>query len=150
MTAQTPIRPTAPAPTGTPATVDAADQAIFSEEIRQIVKDKAAIVAAMKALYSVIWCSETLRSKLKCDADYNTTSADADSLSLLKAVRAEMTGLEKRNYLPHSVHSIISEFYNIVQGKRSNQEFYDEFNNLVAAVDKCGARLGNTQPYTVR
>jgi hypothetical protein len=71
MTAQTPIRPTVPAPTGTPATVDAVNQAIFSEEIRQFVKDKAAIVAAMKALYSVIWgqCSETLRSKLKGDAD---------------------------------------------------------------------------------
>jgi hypothetical protein len=53
-----------------------------------------------------------------------------------------MTGFKKRNYLPHSVHSIISEFYNIAQGKRSNQEFNDEFNNLVAAVDKCGAMLG--------
>jgi hypothetical protein len=147
MTAQTPIRPTAPAPTWTPATVDAVDQAIFSEDIRQFVKDKAAIVAAMKALYSVIWgqCSKTLGSKLKGDADYNTTSADADSLSLLKAVRAEMTGFKKRNYLSHSVHSIISKFYNIAQGKRSNQEFYDEFNNLVAAVGECGARLGKHQ-----
>jgi hypothetical protein len=100
MTAQTPIRPTAPAPTGTPTTVDAVDQAIFSEEIRQFVKDKAAIVAAMKALCSVIWgqCSEKLRSKLKGDADYNTTSADADSLSLLKAVWAEMTGLKKQGW----------------------------------------------------
>jgi hypothetical protein len=53
-----------------------------------------------------------------------------------------MTGFKKRNYLPHSVHSIISEFYNIAQGKRSNQEFYDEFNNLIAAVDECGASLG--------
>jgi hypothetical protein len=53
-----------------------------------------------------------------------------------------MTGFKKRNYLPHSVHSIISEFYNIAQGKRSNQEFYDKFNNPVAAVDECGERLG--------
>jgi hypothetical protein len=84
ITAQTPIRPTAPAPTGTPATADAVDQAIFSKDIRQFVKDKAAIVAAMKALYSVVWgqCSETLQSKLKGDTDYNTTSADADSMSL--------------------------------------------------------------------
>jgi hypothetical protein len=53
-----------------------------------------------------------------------------------------MTGFKKRSYFLHSVHSIISEFYNIAQGKRSNQEFYDEFNNLVAAIDEYGARRG--------
>jgi hypothetical protein len=137
--AHTPIRPTAPAPTGTPATVlDAVNQAIFSKEIRQFEKDKATIVAAMKALYSVDWgqCSKTLRSKLKGDVNFNTKSADADSLFLLKAVRAEMTGFKKWNYLPHSVHPIISTFYNIAQGKQSNQEFYDKFNNLVAAINE--------------
>jgi hypothetical protein len=47
-----------------------------------------------------------------------------------------MTGFKKRNYLPHSVHSIMREFYN-----HTNQEYYDEFNNLVTAVDECGAMV---------
>jgi hypothetical protein len=35
------------------------------------------------------------------------------------------------------------EFYQTSQGKhRINQEYYDEFNNLVAAVDECGATIG--------
>jgi hypothetical protein len=126
MTQQVPVRPTAPAPQGTPPVVDAVDQAIFNEEIRQFVRNKAAIIAAMKAIYSVIWgqCSEGLRSKLKSKSSYNGTSADANSLALLKEIRSEMTGFKKRNYLPHSVHSIMRELYNLSQGKhRTNQEY---------------------------
>ena len=144
MTAQVPTRPTAPGETGTPPTVDPVDQAIFNEEIRQFVKEKAGIVAAMKGLYSVIWgqCSETLRSRLKSNADHAAISATADSLGLLKAIRAEMTGFKKLHYLPHSVHTIMREFYQLAQGRhRTNHEYYDEFNNLVAAVDDCGAMI---------
>ncbi len=39
MTVQVPTRPTAPTATGTPPTIDAVDQAIFNEEIRQFVKE---------------------------------------------------------------------------------------------------------------
>jgi hypothetical protein len=62
MMAQVPVRPTAPVGVGTPPVVDKVDQAIFGEEIRQFVKENAAIVAAMKGLYSLIWgqCSESL------------------------------------------------------------------------------------------
>ncbi len=159
MTVQTPTRPSIVPGTATPAVAavggapavqavaaapDPIDQAIFNEEIRQYVKEKAAIVAAMKALYSVVWgqCSETLRSKLKGNADFTTISTNADSLELLKAIRSEMTGFQKRQYLAHSVHSIMKEFYQLSQDKhRTNQEYYDEFNNLVAAVDECGAMI---------
>ncbi len=86
MTVQVPTRPAAPTATGAPPTIDAVDQAIFNEEIRQFVKEKAGILAAMKGLYSVIWgqCSETLRSRLKSNSDHTTISATADSLELLK------------------------------------------------------------------
>jgi hypothetical protein len=144
MTAQVPTQPTAPGETGTPPTVDPADQAIFNEEIRQFVKEKAGIVAAMKGLYSVIWgkCSKTLRSRLKSNSDHAAISATADSLGLIKAIRAEMTSFKKLHYLPHSVHRIMWEFYQLAQGKhRTNHEYYDEFNNLVAAVDDCVAMI---------
>jgi hypothetical protein len=124
--------------------VDAVDQAIFNEEIRQFVKEKAGILAAMKGLHSVIWgqCSETLRSRLKSNSDHASISATADSLELLKAIRAEMTCFKKLHYLPHLVHSIRREFYQLTQGKhRMNHKHYDEFNNLVAAIDDCGAMI---------
>jgi hypothetical protein len=106
MTEQVPMRPTAP--TAATTTVDPVDQEIFNEEVRQFVKDKAAITAAMKALYSGAWgqCSEALRSKLQSNPNYNTFSANADSLQLLQAIRSEMTGFKRLHYLAHSVHSI--------------------------------------------
>jgi hypothetical protein len=119
MTAQVPVRPTAPVGVGDPPIVDPVDQAIFGEEIRQFVKEKAAIVAAMTGLYSVIWgqCSESLCSKLKANSGHFAISAAADSLALFPVIRSEMTGFQKRHYLPHSVHSIVREFYQISQGK---------------------------------
>jgi hypothetical protein len=74
-----------------------------------------AIIAAMKAIWGQ--CSEGLRSKLKANSSSVPTSVDANSLALLKEIRSEMTGFKKRNYLPHSVHSIMREFYN-----HTNQE----------------------------
>jgi hypothetical protein len=52
-TEQVSMRPTTPAATGTATAVVPVDQAIFNEEVRQFVGDKAAITAAMKAIYSV-------------------------------------------------------------------------------------------------
>jgi hypothetical protein len=98
----------------------------------------------MKSLYSVALgqCSEARRSKLKSNPDYNVFCVNADSLRLLKAIHSEMTGFKRLHYLPHSVHSILREFYSMSQGKhRTNQEYYDEFNNLVAAVDELGAMI---------
>jgi hypothetical protein len=65
MTEQVPTRPSAPTAANATTAVNPVDQAIFNEEVRQFVKDKAAITAAMKALYSVAWgqCSESTSIK---------------------------------------------------------------------------------------
>jgi hypothetical protein len=54
-----------------------------------------------------------------------------------------MTGFKKLHYLPHSVHSIMREFYQLTQGKHrtNHKQYYDKFNNLVAAIDDCGAMI---------
>jgi hypothetical protein len=53
-----------------------------------------------------------------------------------------MTGFKKLHYLPHSVHLIMREFYQLTQGKHQmNHKYCDEFNNLVAAVNDCGAMI---------
>jgi hypothetical protein len=95
-----PTRPTAPPATvapltpGDPPTTDPVDQEIFREEIRIFVKTKAAIESTMKSLYDLIWgqCSKSLRSRLRGYEDYTNYSSNADSLALLKGIRAEMTG----------------------------------------------------------
>jgi hypothetical protein len=95
-------RPTAPTGIGNPPVVDSVDQEIFREEVRMFVKTKAAITSTMKSLYDLIWgqCSDSLRSRLRGNSDFVTYSAAANSLALLMAIRAEMTGFRTKQYLP--------------------------------------------------
>jgi hypothetical protein len=75
--------------------------------------------------------------------DYASYSVDADSIAVLKAVRAEMTGFRNTLYLPHGLHKIMNDFYRLNRGKhRSNQEYYDEFNSLVLTAEENGATIG--------
>jgi hypothetical protein len=54
-----------------------------------------------------------------------------------------MTGFRKKQYLSHSLHLIMRDFYNLIQGKhRSNQEYYDEFNSMVETAEESGATIG--------
>jgi hypothetical protein len=109
-------RPTAPTVRGTPPVVDPVDQEIFKEKICMYVKIDVAIETAMKSLYDLIWgqCSESLRSRLRGHDDYDSYSVDGDSIALLKAVRAEMTGFRNTLYLPHGLHKIMNDFYGLL------------------------------------
>jgi thymidylate synthase len=80
------------------------------------VKTKAAIESTMKSLYDLIWgqCSKSLRSRLRGHDAFATYSANADSLALLKVIRAEMTGFCNKQYLHHSMHKIMCDFYNLI------------------------------------
>jgi hypothetical protein len=54
-----------------------------------------------------------------------------------------MTGFRKKQHLLHSLHLIMRDFYNLVQGKHcSNQEYYDEFNSMVKTAVESGATIG--------
>jgi hypothetical protein len=101
-----PTRPTAPAATDDPAAIDPVNGEIFREEICMYVKTRTAIGSAMKSLYDLIWgqYSESLRSRLRGFDDYPKYSQDADSLTLLKGIRPEMTGFRNKKYLLHALH----------------------------------------------
>ena len=79
-------------------TQDPIDIEMFKEEVRIYVKTNQAIKLAMKSLYDLVWgqCSETMRSRLRSIHGYETITSDADSISLLKAIRAEMTGFKEK------------------------------------------------------
>jgi hypothetical protein len=111
------------------------------------VKIKSAVKTTMKSMNGLIWgqCSDTLRSRIRGHNNYATYAPNADSIDLLKGIRAEMTGFRNKQYLPHALHKIVGEFYkNLTQGKkqRNNQEYYDEFNLMVLTAAESGATIG--------
>jgi hypothetical protein len=141
-----PQRPVAPVADATTKTIDPTDAEIFKQEVRMYVQMRAAITSAMKSLYDLLWgqCSESLRSRLRSFEDYPTYSQNGDSLTLLKGIRAEMTGFRNKQYLSHSLHKTMRDFYSLAQGKqRNNQEYYDEFNSMVLTAEESGATIGS-------
>ena len=98
----------------------------------------------MKSLYDLVWgqCSETMRSRPRSIHGYEKITSDADSISLLKAIRAEMAGFKEKQYLVHLIHNLIRDFYRLYQGHRSNQEYYDEFQNIARTIDERGGSIG--------
>jgi hypothetical protein len=145
LTIPTQARPSIPIGTGTLAIIDAVDQEIFQGEIQMFVEAKAAIESTMKSLYALIWgqCSKLLRSRLCVHNNFATYSTTADSLALLKGIWAEMTGFCNKQYLPHSLHKIMHEFYHLTQGKHlSNQEYYNKFNSMVNPAEESGPIIG--------
>jgi hypothetical protein len=93
LTLSVPAPPRPLAPTAVAGVINPVDQEIFKEKIQMYVKTKAGIKTAMKSLYDLIWgqCSESIRSRLRGYDDYTAYSANADSMALLKGIRAEMT-----------------------------------------------------------
>ena len=54
-----------------------------------------------------------------------------------------MTRFRNKQYLTHSLHQIMNNFYSLVQGKHhNNQEYYDEFNSMVLSAKESGATIG--------
>jgi hypothetical protein len=54
-----------------------------------------------------------------------------------------MTGFGNKQYLHHSMHKIMCDFYHLSQGKHhSNQEYYDEFNSMVETAEESGVTIG--------
>ena len=132
--------------TTTTFVVDPLKEAIYYEEVKQYVKDEHALQMAMKDIYWIIWdqVSEELRCHLRVfdETNYNTYSSKLDSLALLKAIRSEMTGFTGRKYLALAIYQLMMEFYSYKQGRNmTNQEYFDEFQILVAIVEDSGASI---------
>ncbi len=118
LTVPVPQRPAAPVGDPTTQLIDPTDAEIFRQEVRMYVQMRAAITAAMKSLYNLLWgeCSESLRSRLRGFDDYPTYSQDGDSLTLLKGIKAEMTGFSNTQYMSHSLHKTIRVLYRLTLG----------------------------------
>jgi hypothetical protein len=141
-----PQRPVAPVADATTKTIDPTDAKMFKQEVRMHVQMRAAIASAMKSLCDLLWgqCSESLRSRLRSFEDCPTCSQNGDSLTLLKGIRAEMTGFRNKQCLSHSSHKTMRDFCSLAQGKqRNNQEHYDEFNSMALTAEESGATIGS-------
>ena len=124
--------------------IDPMETKIYKERIRMFVKMETSITNTLKGVYNVIWgqCSDPLWSKLRGHKDFNEIETKADTLELLQLIQGQMTGFKRGQYKPHSIHLMMREFYLLSQGGKTNQEYLDEFENLVKAIEEGGGTIG--------
>ena len=70
-------------------TIDEIDKVIYSEEIKQFVKDTKNLESTTTSLYNIIWgqCSRLMKNRIMAMKDFSTVEEECDITTLLKEIR---------------------------------------------------------------
>jgi hypothetical protein len=89
-------------------------------------------------------------AKLEARDTYNKMSEEADSMKLLKEIRALVYNFQSQKYAPQALHEGKRRFYLPSQDKHSTCRIYlERFQNCVGVIEHCGGSIGQ-EPGLVR
>jgi hypothetical protein len=95
-------------------------------------------------LFSLIWqqCTEPLHAKIKAHREYQAIEEALNGVDLLRIIKLICFDIEDEKYVPQKVHEVKAAFYQLRQGKSSDQAYQVKFMNVVQVIEQCGASLG--------
>jgi hypothetical protein len=95
-------------------------------------------------IFSLVWqqCTESMHAKIKAHRDYQTIEQDLNGVHLLKVIKLICFNIEDEKYIPQKVHETKAAFYQLKQGRDSDQAYQIRFMNTVQVIEQCGASLG--------
>jgi hypothetical protein len=95
-------------------------------------------------LFSLVWqqCTESMHAKIKAHRDYQTIETDLNGVDLLRVIKLICFKIEDEKYVPQKVHETKAAFYQLKQGRDSDQAYQIKFLNTVQVIEQCGASLG--------
>jgi hypothetical protein len=95
-------------------------------------------------LFSLVWqqCTEPMHAKIKAHREYQTIEQALNGIELLRVIKLICFDIEDEKYIPQKVHETKTAFYNLKQGKDSDQAYQIRFMNTVQVIEQCGASLG--------
>ena len=120
----------------------------WQAEMKIYLGRMALLSSNMRTLFNIIigQCSESMIYKLESTDEFETISANSDSIELLKAIKKVSFNYESQKFGPHALHEAMQVFYTCRQGERVTTESYLEtFNNNVSIVTYCGGSLGTAK-----
>ena len=118
--------------------------AIFSEEVKEYVKQMSRLQENIKRLWALVWgqCSDTLRTQLQALETYNSMHTASNGLQLLIAIKDLMFNVQEQKYVPLSIHLAKRQFFLLSQGRNTVCEYYDQFKNQTDVLSHIGAGIG--------
>ena len=122
--------------------------AIFSEQVKEYVKQTSRLQENIKRLWALIWgqCSDTIRTRLQALDTYDDMHTASDGLRLLVAIKDLMYNVHEQKYVPLSIHLAKRQFFLLSQGHNTVGEYYEQFKNQTDVLDHIGAGIGDDTP----
>jgi hypothetical protein len=95
-------------------------------------------------LFSLIWqqSTESMHAKIKAHREYQGIEEALNGVDLLRIIKLICFHIEDEKYVPQKVHEVKAAFYQLRQGKSSDQAYQIKFMNVVQVIEQCGASLG--------
>ncbi len=95
-------------------------------------------------LFSLIWqqCAEPMHAKIRAHRDYQAIEQALNGVELLRVIKLICFNIEDEKHVPQKVHETKTAFYNLKQGKETDQAYQIRFMNTVQVIEQCGASLG--------
>jgi hypothetical protein len=95
-------------------------------------------------IFSLVWqqCTESMHAKIKAHRDYHNIQQALDGIDLLRVIKLICFNIEDEKCAPQKVHETKAAFYNMKQGKDSDQAYQIKFMNAVQVIEQWGASLG--------
>ena len=95
-------------------------------------------------LFSLVWqqCTESMHAKIKAHRDYQSIEQKLNGIELLRIIKLICFNIEDEKYIPQKVHETKAAFYQLKQGKDTDQAYQIRFLNTVQVIEQCGASLG--------
>jgi hypothetical protein len=132
-------------PTDPPTNASRTETRIWEKEVDEHVKRKMYLQENTKTLYSLVWgqCTDVVRARLEAIDTHKDMSEKADSIKLLKEIRALVYNFQSQKYGPHALHEGKRRFYLLSQDKHSTCQVYlERFQNGVDVIEHCGGSIG--------
>ena len=129
--------PTIKLPDDLPTDATAAAKRSWEKKVDECTKKELILEENMKTLYSIIWgqCTELMRQRIQALPEYKKMNSDADSLTLLKAIRNQAFNYQSQKDLAQALFEATNRLQTIVQDRNmSCQEYMDRFQNAVDVI----------------
>ena len=94
---------------------------IWGKEVDEYAKRKMYLQENVKTLYSLVLgqCTDVVLAKLEASDTYNEMSEEADSMKLLKEIRALVYNFQSQKYAPQALYEGKRRIYLLSQDKHS-------------------------------
>jgi hypothetical protein len=118
---------------------------IWEKEVDEYVKRKLYLQENLKTLYSLVLgqCTDVVLAKLEASKTYNVMSEEANSIPLLREIKALVYNFQSQKYGPQALHEGKRRFYLLSQDNHSAYQIYlERFQNCIDVIKQCGGSIG--------